>query len=70
MTTGVIRMSKSGKSLFKDKVMALLPDGGNLNHVPALHLCVSHENRHSPAGVQCQSQLAQGTEAKGNRGIL
>jgi len=31
MTTGVIRLSKSGKSLFKDKVMALLPDGGNLN---------------------------------------
>ncbi len=28
MTTDVIRMSKSGKSLFKDKVMALLPDGG------------------------------------------
>ena len=31
MTTDVIRMSKSGKSLFKDKVMDLLPDGGNLN---------------------------------------
>jgi ferredoxin len=31
MTTSEFRIEKNRKSMFKDKVMALLPDGGNLN---------------------------------------
>ena len=31
MKADEIRLGKSPKSIFKDKVMALLPDGGNLN---------------------------------------
>jgi ferredoxin len=31
MTTPELRIEKNRKSMFKDKVMALLPDGGNLN---------------------------------------
>jgi ferredoxin len=31
MTTPEFRIEKNRKSMFKDKVMALLPDGGNLN---------------------------------------
>jgi heterodisulfide reductase subunit C len=31
MKPGEIRIGKERKSIFKDKVMAILPDGGNLN---------------------------------------
>jgi ferredoxin len=31
MTTPELRIEKNRKSMFKDKIMALLPDGGNLN---------------------------------------
>ncbi len=41
MSSPVIEVKPRGKSLFKDKVMALLPEGGNLNACMACGTCAS-----------------------------
>ena len=41
MTSEVIEVKGGKKSIFKDKVMALLPDGGNLNLCLTCGLCAS-----------------------------
>ena len=41
MTTQEIRLGKTGKSIFKDHVMGLLPDGGNLNLCLTCGACAS-----------------------------
>jgi len=41
MTSEVIKVEGGKKSIFKDKVMALLPDGGNLNLCLTCGLCAS-----------------------------
>ncbi len=41
MSTEVIELKKKKSSTFKDKVMALLPDGGNLNLCLTCGLCAS-----------------------------
>ena len=34
--------------------------GLDVHHVSAVHQCLSHENRHSPTGIQCPGHLAPG----------
>ncbi len=41
MASEVIKLKGGKKSIFKDKVMALLPDGGNLNLCLTCGLCAS-----------------------------
>ena len=116
MSEEAIKLGGKKKSIFMDKVKAILPEGGNLNlcltcgacasgcpatgleawtranfcawppwgwtrrsrhalgldvhHVSAVHLCLPHENRHPPAGLQCPGRLAPGNPAQGHPGFL